>query len=170
MTPETEEILDLVNENDEVIGTISRSEMYAQQLHTIRVVNCFIKNSEGKLWIPRRTPTKKSFPSALDFSVGGHVSSGETYEEAFKKEAWEELAIDITKTNYKIVGTMNPHTDAVGAFMTVYEIESDIVPEYNHEDFTEYFWLTPEEILTKLENGDTSKSDLPPVLKKYYLK
>ena len=169
MIQTTEEILDLVNEKDEVIGTMPRSEVYSQGLHNIRVVNCFIKNGDGKLWIPRRTSHKKIFPSALDFSAGGHVESKETYEEAFIKEAGEELNIDVTKTKYTILGTMNPHADNVGAFMTVYELESDEVPNFNSNDFTEYYWLTPLDLLQKLESGDPAKTDILPVLKKFYL-
>ena len=52
MTTQTEEILDLVNENDEIIGNMPRSEVYAKNLNNFRVINCFIKNKEGKLWIP----------------------------------------------------------------------------------------------------------------------
>lgn len=164
-----EEILDLVNENDEVIGNMPRNEVHAQKLHNYRVINCFIKNSEGKLWIPRRQAHKRLFPLALDVSCGGHVSSGETYEEAFAKEMSEELNIDISKTSYKEIGICNPHNDGVSAFMRVYEIESDEAPNYNPEDFTEYYWLTPQEIMDRLSSGDISKDDLPRLLKKFYL-
>lgn len=168
MTPETEEILDLVNENDEIIGNMPRSEVYAQDLHNFRVINCFIKNSEGKLWIPRREAHKKLFPNALGISCGGHVSSGETYDIAFAKEVIEELNIDISKIDYEVLGTMTPK-DGVNAFMTVYEIKSDIVPTYNEDDFSGYEWLLPAEILERLASGDTSQDDLPVLIKKFYM-
>lgn len=47
-------------------------------------------NSQGQFWIPRRTFDKKIFPGGLDFSVGGHVKSGESDETAFRREAVEE--------------------------------------------------------------------------------
>ena len=169
MNAPQEEILDLVNEQDEVIGNMPRSEVHAKRLHNHRFINCFIKNSEGRLWIPRRQKNKKLFPSALDFSVGGHVSSGETYEEAFIREAMEELNLDVTKIPYKILGKLNKPNDGVSAFMIVYEIESNDVPNYNKEDFTEYYWLTPQEILERLDSGDISKEDLPRLLKKFYI-
>lgn len=168
MTISQEEILDLVNENDEIIGNMPRNEVHAKKIHNYRVINCFIKNDEGKLWIPRRQKNKRLFPSALDISVGGHVSSGETYEEAFVKEAREELNIDVTKIPYKILGKLNKLSDGVSAFMTVYEIESNDVPNYNPEDFTEYYWLTPKEIFERLSAGDISKDDLPRLLNKFY--
>lgn len=165
-----EEILDLVNEHDEIIGNMPRSEVYAQGLHNYRVINCFIRNSEGKLWIPRRKPTKKLFPNGLDFSCGGHVSSGETYLEAFQKEMLEELNIDVTVTPYTELGICTPKKEGVSAFMHVYEIQSDVTPNYNPEDFSGYEWLSPLEILAKLEAGDNSKDDLPKLIRKFYLK
>lgn len=163
-----EEILDLVNEDDEVIGNIPRNEAYEKGLHNFRVINCFIKNKDGKLWIPRRQNNKRLFPSALDVSVGGHVSSGETYEEGFIKEAQEELNLDVTKIPYKVLGRLNHKNDGVSASMMVYEIESDDVPNYNKEDFTEYYWLTPQEIFQRLVSGDISKEDLPKLLNIFY--
>lgn len=166
-TPQ-EEVLDLVNEHDEVIDAMPRNEVYAKDLHNFRVINCFIKNSDGKLWIPRRQSHKRLFPNCLDVSCGGHVSSGETYEEAFQKEMMEELSIDIMTTPYTELGICTPHQDGTSAFMHVYEIESDIAPNYNPEDFTGYEWLTPREVLTKLELGDKSKEDLPKLIQKFY--
>ncbi len=109
------------------------------------------------------------FPNRLDTSVGGHVESGESYEDALKKEAMEELTIDITSIPFKILGKMTPHEDGTAAFITVYEIESDMTPDYNKDDFSEHYWLTPQEILARLENGDTAKGNLPLILKKFYL-
>ena len=138
-------------------------------MHNFRVIDAFIKNKEGKLFVPRRQAHKRLFPLALDTSVGGHVSSGETYLEAFAKEAREELNLDMTQVNYKVLGTMNPAVDGVVAFMTVYEIQSDETPNYNSDDFVEHYWLTPIEIMERLSNGDISKENLPKILKKFYL-
>lgn len=164
-----EEILDLVDGNDKVIGSMERNEVYAKGLSNFRVINVFLRNNEGKLFIPRRQLTKRLFPGRLDVSCGGHVSSGETYLEACKKELSEELNIDLLTVTYKILGTMNPHNDGVSAFMTVYEIETDDTPDYNSEDFSEHYWLSPQEIMDRIANGDTAKGDLPKLLKKFYL-
>lgn len=92
-----DEYLDLVDENDIVIGRKKRSEIYAENLSNYRIINAFVINSKGEIWIPRRSSNKKLFPSCLDMSVGGHVESGETYEDALKREAQEELNINVDK-------------------------------------------------------------------------
>lgn len=163
-------MLDLVNQNDEIIGTMPRSGVYEKGLNNYRTINCFIKNSEGKLWTPRRQPNKRLFPNGLDFSCGGHVSSGETYLEAFAKEMSEELNIDITKTPYKELGSCTPGKDGVSSFMHVYEILSDIVPDYSTTDFSGYEWLYPKEIIQKIVEGDKTKEDLPKLIRKFYIK
>lgn len=93
MTQATEEWLDLVNEHDQVVGRVTRSEAWANKF-LVRVINAFVVNTAGQLWIPRRTAHKRMFPNCLDMSVGGHVEPGESYEAAFQRETFEELNLD----------------------------------------------------------------------------
>lgn len=164
-----EEMLDLVDENDTIIGSTTRKEVYAQGLQNYRVVHAFIINSEGKLWIPRRSASKKLYPNGLDYSIAGHVESGETYDEALVKEAREEVNLDLEKIPYKEVARFNPHTNNVHCFQRVYEIVSDTAPEYNRDDFSGYEWLTPKEMRERHEAGELMKSDILEALRVCYL-
>lgn len=167
-TTQPDEYLDLVDQDDNVIGKKRRSEVYAENLSNFRVINAFIKNSKGEIWIPRRASTKRIFPLCLDMSMGGHVESGEDYETAFKRELLEELNIDAGRTPYRVLGKLTPDKDHVSAYMEVYEIETDDAPNYNKDDFTEYFWLTPEALLKKIALGEKTKEDLPKLVKIFY--
>ncbi|OIN95346.1 NUDIX hydrolase [candidate division WWE3 bacterium CG06_land_8_20_14_3_00_42_16] len=162
-----EEYLDLVDRNDRVVGKMLRSHIYAKGLKNYRVVNVFVKNSGGQLWIPKRTAQKKIFPLCLDVGVGGHVTSGQTYEEAFKTEAFEELNLDISQVFYRPLGHLTPK-DEVSSFMKVYEIEMNKLPNYNPKDFCGYFWLTPTQVLEKITAGAAAKPDLSKLLKIFY--
>lgn len=164
-----EEYLDLVDENDNVIGKEKRSIIYENKLSNYRVINAFIVNSEGRLWIPRRTANKKIYPSSLDMSVGGHVEAGSTYEETLAKEAMEELNVDVTKVPHKELGYFKAGELGLSSFMKVYEIRQNEVPDFNPEDFIEYYWLTPKKLIDKIENGDSAKSDLSILVKSLYL-
>src|SRR5688572_22273564 len=73
------ELLDIVDANDNVIGQKKRADIYREGKPNFRVVNVFAENARGQLWILRRSARKSSFPYGLDMSVGGHVKSGETY-------------------------------------------------------------------------------------------
>lgn len=71
-----DEYLDLVSDDDDFVDKKLRSEVYEEGLRNFRVVNAFLVNSAGKIWTPRRSPSKSIFPLCLDVSVGGHVGSG----------------------------------------------------------------------------------------------
>ena len=163
-----DEYLDLVDENDNVIGRKLRSEIYAENLYNYRVVNVFIVNSKGEIWVPRRTVNKKIFPLCLDMSVGGHVKSGETYEDALKHETKDEINVDIEKMPYKFLGKLTPYKNNVSAFMKVYEIRMDKTPNYSRKDFCEYFWLTSAAFFERIGKGEKTKSDLPKLVKYFY--
>jgi len=86
-----DEILDLVDDNDIVIGQIKRSE--SNGASNIRVINIFINLPDGRFIIPLRSSNRRIFPSCYDFSVGGYVESGDSYEKTAYKELEEELRI-----------------------------------------------------------------------------
>lgn len=163
-----DEILDLVDRNDLVIGQARRSEIYRLGLNNYRVVNAFLVNDLGLLWIPCRSANKRIFPLCLDMSVGGHVISGESYEDAFRRELLEELNIRLETVSWRHLGYLTPHEHGVSAFMQVYEIRSNHVPVYNRDDFVGYCWMEPEEVLKQIGRGEKAKDDLPKLIKIFY--
>lgn len=170
---DTDELLDLVDDRDRVIGQMPRSQIYQRGLNNFRVVNGFIINANGQLWIPRRTAGKQIFPLALDVSVGGHVASGENYEMAFERELEEELNIKLHQGESQEIaitclGKLSPSQHGVSAFMTVYQIQMEQAPHYNPQDFLAAYWLTPQEILDRIKKGEKAKSDLPKLIRYFY--
>ncbi|MGI5400047.1 NUDIX hydrolase [Streptomyces sp. CA-135486] len=91
MTP-AEEILDIVDENDEVIGQAPRGEAYARGMRH-RCVFIQARDARGQIFVHRRTATKLVFPSLYDMFVGGVVGAGESYDAAALREAEEELGV-----------------------------------------------------------------------------
>lgn len=162
-----DELLDLVNERDEVIGTVRRSEAWAKRL-PVRVVNAFVRNSRGELWFPRRAADKRHFPSCLDMSVGGHVESGEGYLACFRRETQEELRWDIDTLSWREIAAFSPFETALSCFMRVYEIRSETAPNYNPADFSEAFWLTPAQFLQRAKAGEAVKGDLVELVQRCY--
>jgi isopentenyldiphosphate isomerase len=165
-----DELLDLVDIDDRVIGTTFRSEVFAQKLTNVRVVNLFLKNSLGELWIPRRTAHKRFFPLCLDMSMGGFVESGETYAQALEREVSEELNLDLNVVEFQLLGHLTPHQDRVSSFMQVYQIKTDTEPKYNRDDFSDAVWIDPQKLLDWIATGEPVKSDLARLVSIFYLK
>lgn len=87
-----DEILDIVDEQDNVVGRRARGEVYARGLRH-RCVFVQARDAAGRLFVHRRTPTKLVFPSLYDMFVGGVVGAGESYDEGALREAEEELGV-----------------------------------------------------------------------------
>ncbi len=169
ITMQEEELLYLVDEYDNVLGSQVRGSDTYKKRKNFRVINVFIQNSKGELWIPRRTAHKRLFPLALDVSVGGHVTYGDSYEKTLLKETSEEINLDLSIHPYEFLGYLNPHEhEGLSAFMNVYLIKSDEVPNYNPEDFVEYFWYKPEDLIKNIQAGELAKGDLIILVKKFF--
>lgn len=88
------EIIDVLNDDGEVIDTISREEAERDN-HTTENVLIFVFNSKGKVWVQLRPKTKNHYPGVWDISACGGVVSGESHEQAAKRETQEEMGLDL---------------------------------------------------------------------------
>lgn len=94
-TDNQQEVYDVVNEQDEVIGTATRRQVHADPSLIHRAAGGYIINRKKELLMQKRSATKDMFPLRWAFSVGGHVDSGDTYEKAALRELKEELGIEV---------------------------------------------------------------------------
>ena len=157
-----DELLDLVDKDDNVIGTIWRSttnELENTKAGFIRAATALIQNENGELWIPRRTADKRIAPNGLDSSMQEHVGSGESYLEATIRGFKEELNLDVTEYQLEYIGTVPPDNELY-YFVALYVYKSNDAPDFNPEDFVGYEWIKPEELVSRLENGEPSKKSL----------
>ncbi len=85
-----DEIFDVCDASDHVIGQASRAIVHAQGL-LHRAVHIWIWRSDGRLLVHLRSTTKDQFPSHYTSSASGHLDAGEEYEAAAHRELKEEL-------------------------------------------------------------------------------
>ena len=87
------ELFDIVDDNDVVIGQAARSECHGNPALVHRAVHVMVFNREGDLLLQKRSADKDIQPGKWDTSVGGHLDSGESYLAAAHREMKEELGL-----------------------------------------------------------------------------
>ena len=91
----------VVNDSDEVIGTMPREEAHMKGVpHRISVI--YIENAKNEILVQTR------MSGSLDHSCAGHLDPGETYEQAAYRELKEELGIE--GTTIKEIGHGTTHS------------------------------------------------------------
>ena len=145
------EYFDKVDQNDHVIGKISREQAHKfNLLH--RAVHIFIKGHNGKWLLQKRSSKKDLDPLLLTTSCSGHVDSGETYLDAAVRECEEELGLTISSKDLTEILRCSPCKETGMEFVRVYLIEKiskKITPSPNEIDEVVHFEL--EELVRKTE-------------------
>jgi 16S rRNA (adenine1518-N6/adenine1519-N6)-dimethyltransferase len=84
--------LEIVDENDKVIGKASLDEIYRRKL-IHRVAMIVVREPAGKILLQRRSAKVFTNPNRWDVSAAGHVDAGESYNQAAIRELHEELGV-----------------------------------------------------------------------------
>jgi len=88
-----EEFLDIVNDEDEVIGRETREAVHTLGLQH-RGAHVLLFAPSGELIIQKRSALRKAYASLWDCSISEHVQAGEDYESAAQRGLREELGLD----------------------------------------------------------------------------
>ncbi len=93
-----DELFDLVNERDEVIGQVRRGDAHRNPALLHRSVQTLVFDSAGRILLQLRSARKDLFPGYYCASASGHVIAGETYEATAQRELEEELGVSAPLT------------------------------------------------------------------------
>jgi isopentenyldiphosphate isomerase len=91
-----EEIFDLVNERDEVIGQAPRREVHARGLWH-RAIHVLVFNARGEVFLQKRSMLKDTAKGLWDSSSSGHVDTGEDYDACAVRELREEIGLVVAQ-------------------------------------------------------------------------
>ena len=117
------ELFPIVDEQGNVLGKILRGQAHDGRKVLHPVIHLHLFNSKGELYLQRRPDWKPIQPGKWDTAVGGHVSYGETVEQAFQREVMEELGISVPNPTPMghYVFESNVEKELVNVFKTVYD-------------------------------------------------
>ena len=148
----SEELLDVVDENDQVIAIRTRGEIHARGLMH-RAVHILVFNSSGALFLQKRSMLKDENPGLWDSSAAGHVDSGESYLDCARRELVEELgvvgSVDLTEL-FRLPASAITGFDHCVVFRAVYDGEMTLQPE----EVDAGDWLAPQDMDARVDAGD----------------
>ncbi len=140
----SEEIFDIVNERDEVVGSRPRSEVHRLGL-LHRAVHVLVFNARGEIFLQKRSPKKDRQPGLWDSSASGHVDAGEDYDACAVRELNEELGLNVSPPPRRLFKLKAcPETDQ--EFVWVYRGEAEGPFELNREEIERGDWFAPEKV------------------------
>jgi 16S rRNA (adenine1518-N6/adenine1519-N6)-dimethyltransferase len=139
-----EEIFDIVNEKDEVIGRLPRRVVHRDG-HKHRAVHILVFDARGRIFLQKRSMTKDTFPGAWDSSCSGHLASGEDYAAGAVRELAEELGWSAAvplRPFFKIAAGAETGQE----FVRVYQCEGEGPFTLQADEIERGEWFTPAEV------------------------
>ena len=161
------DIIDVVDDNDCVIGTMSRKEAHSKG-YNVRIAATLVFTSAGKIVLQRISHLKQKDPLKWSYSSAGHVNAGEDYPEAALRELEEELGIRGGIERYiGMSRTIDPITNENKAFHRVFKVNHDGPFHFDENEVEEIKEFTLNELAEMVNtNPFQFKQNLLEILKK----
>lgn len=146
-----EELVILVNENDEQLGTMPKMEAHEKAiLH--RAFSVFIMNDKGETMLQQRAANKYHSPLLWTNTCCSHQQIGESNVEAGKRRLFEEMGFE-TELNELFSFIYKASFDNG---LTEHELDHVMLgyfngnPKANFEEVADWKWMKPEQIKTDI--------------------
>jgi isopentenyldiphosphate isomerase len=153
----SQELLDVVDENDNFVEVRTRGEIHARGLMH-RAVHILVFNGRGEVFLQLRSMQKDEQPGKWDSSAAGHVDSGEEYEACALREIGEELGISAPpplEVMFKLPATARTGYE----HCMVYRCEFDGPLELDADEIAGGRWLSPAEMDRRVAAADAQMTD-----------
>ncbi len=139
-----EEIFDVVNDRDEVIGRERRSEVHRLGLMH-RATHVLVFNGRGQVFLQKRSKTKDRQPGLWDSSASGHLGTGENYDACAARELREEIGLDAGSALERLFSLpASPETDQEHVW--VYRCKAEGPFSLDPAEVEEGGWFDPEDV------------------------
>ena len=140
----SEEIFDVVNDLDEVIGRAPRNEVHRRGLMH-RATHVLVFNSRGQIFLQKRSMKKDRQPGLWDSSVSGHVDGGEDYDACAVRELREEIGVEL-RAPLKRLFKLAAGAETDQEHLWVYRCEAEGPFQLNAEEIERGGWFAAEEL------------------------
>jgi isopentenyl-diphosphate Delta-isomerase len=142
--PMSDEIFDVVNDRDEVIGQRLRFEVHRDgEKH--RAIHVLVFNSRGEVFLQKRSMSKDTFPGVWDSSASGHLDCGEDYDACAVREVREELGLTLKGLPQRVF-KLEACAQTGQEFVWVYRGEEEGPFVLHPEEIERGEWFEPEHV------------------------
>jgi isopentenyl-diphosphate delta-isomerase len=146
-TDNQQELFIVVDTDDNVLGYKTRYECHHDNTLIHRGINVVIFDDQGRVLLQKRSMTKDTNPGLWAVSVGGHVTKGDTYEQAAAREMKEELGIEVPLTFHSKFVFSSSRETGMESLFTAQSNGPFIV---NKEEIADVAFFAKDELLRKL--------------------
>ncbi|SRR5258706_10183034 len=140
----SEEVFDVVDESDRIVGREIRSEVHRRGLFH-RAVHVLVFNSRGELFLQKRSMNKDTFPGAWDSSASGHLCCGEDYDSCAVRELQEEIGLSMAQPPDRLF-KISACGETGQEHVWVYRCISDGPITINADEVERGDWFAPEAV------------------------
>jgi isopentenyldiphosphate isomerase len=95
-----EELFYWVDEQDHELGSMTRAEAHSGSNKIHRSIHILFFDELDQILLQKRSKFKDKHSNLWGPSVGGHVTYGEGYKQTAKREAQEELGIEVDELEF----------------------------------------------------------------------
>jgi len=151
-----EELVVLVNDNNEEIGTMPKLLAHTAHTPLHRAFSVYVFNKDGKFLLTQRALSKKVFPGIWTNSCCGHPGPGEKTEDAVKRRLKVELGLipknlKLILPDFRYTAKMNSIVE--NEICPVYTATVSQEPRPNPEEVENYEWIDWKEFLKRLKKN-----------------
>lgn len=140
----TDELFDVVDEQDRVVRQAPRREVHAHGwLH--RAVHVLVFNRAGQVFLQKRSMSKDMSPGLWDSSCSGHLDAGEDYDQAAWRELQEEIGLELPAPPARRL-RIEACEDTVQEFVWVYQVEAEGPFTLCPEEIERGEWIAPADL------------------------
>lgn len=156
------EFFDILDENGHKTGKTKARQDVHRDGDWHKAVHIWIVNDKDEVLLQKRSPNKDSHPNMWDISSAGHLTAGDESLSGAIREIKEELGLDISPSQFKLIGTRkkaDKYTDTFinNEFNDVYLLRLSLDTSKLHlqeEEVSEVKYIPINEFRNMIKNKD----------------